>query len=387
MSGARDPLEADSDNPGGNNPGGSGGSGDPGDVVVTDQPIPAALDTASLAWSYGFGQQGAGYTMASDLLVVDDNAYLVAESVGDDFVTSMGGKLIMLDGAGKVVKEVELPLSMEYKCNPVYANGMVYVPLTQGRVCAFDAKTLEQKWLNGPVMLDEIQSFQQLYSNMLVDGGNLYVGSMGALDEAYMSQEGVIICLDAKTGDLKWAYENTYGGYYWSGFQVKGNNLYAAGDDGMLLQIDTTNGKLVSSLNLGSAVRGGIILDGDIVYLADAAGDLRVVKLDASGKPKSQEVVDFAETCSSTPILVDGKVVVGGGTADYAGIVAVIDPATLTVVETVSAPAPVQCKPLSISDDKAGDYVYFTSNNMPGALYYYQLGSGAAQAGELFVPA
>jgi outer membrane protein assembly factor BamB len=79
---------------------------------------------------------------------------------------------------------------------------------------------------------------------------------------------------------------------------------------------------------------------------------------------------------------VAGKAYIGGGKADYTGVLAVIDIAAMAVQTAVDAPAPVQASPL-VSTAYATPHVYYTANTMPGALYVY---SGAA-AGTLFTPA
>ena len=92
--------------------------------------------------------------------------------VGDTLVTMAGDTLNMLSLAdGSVVKSAKMQASSGYGLTaPTYADGMIIAPLSKGTIEAFDAATLESKW----VYTDKLGG--QSLSPVLYADGKLYVG-------------------------------------------------------------------------------------------------------------------------------------------------------------------------------------------------------------------
>ena len=73
-----------------------------------------------------------------------------------------------------------------------------------------------------------------------------------------------------------------------------------------------------------------------------------------------------------------------GKEQQYAGVLAIVDAATMRIEQTVTAPADVKSAPLVTKAYDGETYVYYTANTTPGGLYV--LKAGADQAESLFVP-
>ena len=118
--------------------------------------------------------------------------------------------------------------------------------------------------------------------------------------------------------------------------------------------------------------------------------------------------VTFGSSSTSTPVLVNGKIVVGGASTEsfmggyqnkytyYYGQLVVIDAETLTVDYSIckadgsyirqgtSGGGDVKSQPV-VSVQNGETYVYFTSNNNPGGIYRYRIGDDEAEL--LYTPA
>ena len=100
--------------------------------------------------------------------------------------------------------------------------------------------------------------------------------------------------------------------------------------------------------------------------------------------------VSFAAYSTSTPTIANGYAYVGGAIAQNAGVLAVVDLASMRVAHSVTTygdttygdgdalPGEVKATPtVSLRDGSA--YVYFTCNAANGAAYLYRVGDGRAR--------
>lgn len=72
-----------------------------------------------------------------------------------------GSRLLKLDAStGAVVAEAPLADGTAYGCRPIYAKGLVVVPLNNGRLQALSALTLQTRWLTEalPAAVQEVAS-------------------------------------------------------------------------------------------------------------------------------------------------------------------------------------------------------------------------------------
>ena len=327
----------------------------------------------------------AGYP--SDPLVVNGRLYVAS-----------GSKLYVKSAKdGKTLVTGQLAAGVDSIARMVYADGLIVVPLSGGRLQALTADTLTTKWVTEALAPTAVEGKkdpydQQALTTLTVRGGYVYFGTAAADWSA--SYGGWLACVNLANGATVWTRENKEAGYYWSGAASVGDYLAIAGDDGVLQAIDPATGEVVDSLGLGAAVRSTVTADGSTAYVVTTDGTLHRVTVAADGSLAQTGSVRFGFSSTSTPSLADGKLIVGGtsqesyqnawgGTSHY-GALFIIDAKTLNVERVVTSYASgkfagdVKSAPL-VSVQAEGTYVYFTVNARPGGVYRYKLGEDRAQ--------
>ncbi|MCL2508954.1 MAG: PQQ-binding-like beta-propeller repeat protein [Oscillospiraceae bacterium] len=350
---------------------------------VTDTQTPRQADEARLKWSYRLKSADDWGTNVSDPVLIGDNVFV-----------AVGSELLKLSG-GELADKTELTGPIDFTCRPLAQNGTIYIPLSEGRLQAIDAATLQSKWVTNA--LPEVECSytdydggwnpitvtanlpHQSQTTLTSSGGLLYFGT--ACADWVASYHGVFLCVDS-SGSEKWRYTNTDAGYYWSGAAFYGGAVIFAGDDGILTSLNKTTGAAIDTINLGAPVRSTIVVDGTYAFAAARDGALHKIALNADGSFGAKTGVSFAADSTSTPAIAGGKACVGGTAAGYSGVLAVIGITGMTLEKSVPAPAPVQASPL-VSTAYGTPYVYYTANAEPGALYVCD---GTA-ASALFTPA
>lgn len=206
------------------------------------------------------------------------------------------------------------------------------------------------------------------------------------------------MCVNLQTGAVRWQHE-AKGGYYWAGACAFGDYLVVGDDAGLVYAFDPATGETVGTpFNAGAQVRSTVVTDGSYLYVADYKGTLHKLSMSADGSICEVASVTFGKYNTSTPAIVDGKIVLCGQSATqgpskymkYAAVF-VIDAETMRVEREVckltnGGALPTmysQSSPLvSVQDD--GAYVYFTVNWKPSSLYRYRIGDEAVD--ELYTP-
>lgn len=206
-----------------------------------------------------------------------------------------------------------------------------------------------------------------------------------------------------------WQHKNENSkGYYWAGLAFSGNYGVIADDSGTVSTVDPETGKTVASLKIADRVRTTVLVDGSIAYVVSADGVLHKLSVGTDGTLSELGKVTFGSSSTSTPVLVNGKIVVGGASTEsfmggyqnkytyYYGQLVVIDAETLTVDYSIckadgsyirqgtSGGGDVKSQPV-VSVQNGETYVYFTSNNNPGGIYRYRIGDDEAEL--LYTPA
>ncbi|MGI6264420.1 MAG: PQQ-binding-like beta-propeller repeat protein [Acutalibacteraceae bacterium] len=337
--------------------------------AALDVAAPQTPDDAAAKWVADLKDPADWYTGLSNPLIVGDEIFII-----------IGDKLTALDADGQIVRQGDLAAKITYYAYITYDDGAIYVPHTDGRLQALAVDTLQTLWVtDAPAPYNEMEH-QALSVPLAADGKVYYATACADWTSSYY---GVIRCVDAATGAVKWEYANQNAGYYWSGALMMDGALVIAGDDGILLALDAATGDELSRLDFGARVRSGLVaLEDGTAVVADGAGTLHRIAF-ANGRLSETGKVAFAAASTSTPAVYQGKAYVGGNNADYTGVVARIDLDTMAVDKTVSAPAAVQASPL-VCDNGDSVAVYFTANTTPGGLYVWRADEDAAR--ELFVP-
>ena len=356
---------------------------------VTDAPVPTK--DAEAKWVSELKGSDEWSKGISDPLLVGDYLYV-----------AVGSKLLKKNvDTGETVAESPLAAKIDSTSRMVYTGGVILVPLSSGRLQALTVDALATVWVtdelpagpNGP---------QQSLSSVTVRDGYAYFGSADA--DWSNSYGGYLLCVRLSDGKIMWnkANQNSVG-YYWSGMAFTGGYGVIADDSGTVSVIDPATGDVVSTLKVADRVRTTVLADGSTLYVVSNDGVLHKLSVSADGTLSEASSVKFGASSTSTPVLANGKIIVGGASVDgftggwqgnteyHYGQIAVIDAVTMTVENIVckadgnyirqygyDAGGDVKSQPVvSVQDGQT--YVYFTSNNNPGGIYRYRVGDKEAE--------
>ena len=342
------------------------------------------------AWHVQLKDQADYLTNVSDPIVVNGLVYVAA-----------GSQLKALNAStGAEFSSAQLIAPINHVARMVYADGIIVVPLQGGRLQALTADTLTTVWCTDALPEIDNTGAQQSQSSLTVSDGYVYYGTAAASSDVYYN--GYFICVRLSDGAVMWSNENYRSGFYWSGAVVSDGKAVVGDNEGTLYVYDASTGDVLSMLSLGSSVRSTVVegsQPGTFLVVSDE-GVLHRVRVDASGVAHEVASVQFGSSSTSTPVVVDGTVYVGGtsfesvpnawGGTSLGGLLAVIDEATMTVEHAITTydggallPADSKSAPL-VSVQSAGTYVYFTCNAEPGGVYCYRVGD--TEATLLFEP-
>lgn len=254
--------------------------------------------------------------------------------VGDKiYVTNSKNQLVQLDRNGKILNRVNLSSSLSYVTDICYGDGMLFVPLGNGTIQAFNEDTLSPLWIsekqNGPIT-----------SKLTYHNGYVYAGTFGS------SKASPFFAINVKDEDttkgneikkVSWSYdydEKDRNGYYCNQAKVIGNNIYFVGDDGILVSHALTSQKVNKTIKLDVGVRSGITYDGNYIYVMTRSTTLYKISKDLKIIGKVQLEKNGSST--STPTINNGRIYVGGvkDSDDFysKGFMAVIDAKTMKVI-------------------------------------------------------
>ena len=348
--------------------------------------------TGALASSWTFdwkAYSGSAYPNASEPIVVNGNVYL-----------AVNNRLLKIDAeSGKVLDESNLKKAVGYTSRPIYANGLVIVPLDGGAVQALTADALTTVWVT-----DSVNKTAQSNSQLTVDGNYLYVGTVDVDYGKGTYNNGHLTRINMLTGAVSWQHVNANEGYYWTGATVGDDFVLVPTSAGTVEMLSKSSGDVLGSVLVGSIVNSTCVLsaDGSHAYLISRDGKLHVLAIsdgdsrdaDAASRITEERVVDLGLTgCACVPTTYDGKLIVGGEVAGGSAL-AIIDPASdfeTTLVSSADGTAlptgGIKGAPLvSVQGEDA--YVYFTVNygespdfvnyTSGGGVYRYKLGDAGA---------
>ncbi len=362
-------------------------------VVSVKSPVVAADST--LYWAQGIGR---GY---------DANAVSSPILVDGDLIVYSGARLLRVDAvSGAVVAEGNMADRSSYAITPpVYAQGMLFVALSDGRIQAFDAKTLQSLWLYRDPLGGQPNTPLTIHNGYLYTG--FWVGETAfanfvclpvADEDPLQSQEEKIPA---------WTYAHA-GGFYWAGAFVCDNFLLVGTDDGQngyrtasssLLLLHPLTGRLLDRADgLNSDIRSTISYDSvtDAYYFTSKGGSFYSVqvrqqegawKLTALRSLALHNGSDSTPMSTSTPVVYHGRAYIGVSGASqfvpYSGH-------NITVVDLsdwrIAYSAPTQGYPqtsglLTTAYAQSGfTYVYFCDNYTPGKIRVLRDKSGQTGA-------
>ena len=361
---------------------------------VTDAPVPTK--DAEAKWVSELKSSSEWNKGISDPLLVGDYLYV-----------AVGSKLLKKNvDTGETLAESPLAAKIDSTSRMVYTDGVVLVPLSSGRLQALTVDALATVWVT-----DELPAgpdgAQQSLASVTARDGYAYFGTASA--SWTDSSGGYLLCVRITDGKVMWQHENENSkGYYWAGMAFSGNYGVIADDSGTVSTIDPSTGKTVANLKVADRVRTTVLVDGSIAYVVSADGVLHKLSIANNGRLSELGKVTFGGSSTSTPVLVNGKIIVGGTSIDsfkggyqnkytyHYGLLATIDAETLAVDYSIckadgnyirqgtSGGGDVKSQPV-VSVQNGETYVYFTSNNNPGGIYRYRIGDAEAEL--LYTPA
>lgn len=348
---------------------------------------PANVETtvSSLVSDWTFDYAQGSFASWSEPVIAGDYVFFVS-----------GSQIFKIDAVtGSVVASTALAESTAYGCRPVYANGMVIVPVNNGRLQALSALDLTTVWLTDALPAHAVSVsgstvpsvYEQQSLSTLTLGDDCVYAFTAEADWA-KTHGGYSLCVDLKTGAVRWIQRNQDAGYYWTGAAHLNGFLLAAGDDGQLRAIakDSMTGTASGTLDLGAPVRSTIVSSSDVAYVVTTDGVLHKVTVGSTGQPRELARVAFADYSTSTPAIADGVIYIGGS-KNGQGVLAAIDAASMKVLGSTSSandsalPGEVKSMPTLVRDS-GGIVALFTCNGAigkypdytGGGVYAYRLG-------------
>ena len=349
--------------------------------------------TGALAssWTFDWKAYSGSYPNASEPIVVNGNVYLAVNK-----------RLLKIDAeSGKVLAESNLKTAVGYTSRPIYANGLVIVPLDGGAVQALTADALTTVWVT-----DSVSRTAQSNSQLTVDGNYLYVGTVDVDYGTSTYNNGHLTRINILTGAVSWQHVNADEGYYWTGATVGDDYVLVPTSAGTVEMLSKSSGDVLGSVSVGAVVNSSCVLsaDGGHAYLISRDGKLHVLAIsdgdsrdaDAASRITEERVVDLGLTgCACAPTMLDGKLIIGGE-VNGGSALAIVDlnnnfaTTLVTTADGSQLPAGlggIKGAPL-VSTQADGTYVYFTVNygessdyvnyTSGGGVYRYKLGDTEA---------
>lgn len=348
--------------------------------AVTDVPIPNVADDGTLYWA---NQIGSG---------IDSDAVGSPILVGEDIITYASDKLYRVDRiTGKILAEGTMDHKSSFSITPpTYANGMVFVALSNGCVQAFNAATLESLWIyNDPLG-------GQPNCPLAVKDGYLYTGFWNS-----ETGNANFVCLsitDEQPGEAKeekcssWYY-TAKGGYYWAGAYTGSDFVLIGTDDGdnsctsqtsRMLLLNAKTGELLDSWNnLNGDIRSTVVYDSatNAYYFTSKGGSFYGFQVSGHQMINKWSVglqngVGGTPMSTCSPVVHNGRAYVGvsgaGQFSAYSGHnITVIDLGGRAIAYSVPTQGYPQTSGLLTTAYEATSgyaYVYFFDNYTPGKL-------------------
>ncbi|MBQ9828303.1 MAG: hypothetical protein IJM62_06450, partial [Lachnospiraceae bacterium] len=363
---------------------------------VVDYPVPTVAEEAMLYWAV---QLGSGYsgTAAGCPILVGDYLYTYGsrKAPGEAVTRPVIYKINTITGEEEGYGLMDHASSFAIN-SPAYADGMMFVGLSNGCVQAFNAETMESVW----IYRDELGG--QPNCPIVYKDGYIYTGFWNAEDRV-----ASFVCIpvtDEVPGEpleekkAAWTYTKK-GGFYWAGACATDDYVIVGTDDGEagfmkghghVLTFDPVSGKVLGDLELAEAgdIRSSMVrdpVDRNSFYFTTKGGYFYKVTVGENGSLSSDRLRRLklynyhddpknpaASTCS--PVIYNGRAYFGvSGTGTFAAYtghnITVVDLSTWRIAYTVRTQGYPQTSGLLTtyySGDDGTVYVYFQDNFLPG---------------------
>lgn len=313
---------------------------------------PTSSNNAALSWKKTYGSSNY-----SEILTLGDSIYFASSLLNADW-TAQPAVLHCLNSKGEETASLQLFSAIDSTCRMVYTDGVVIIPLSNGRLQGVSASEMKTLWISKATAPGD-----KNMSTVTASGGMVFTGTTSD----WGASSGTFFGINAITGECVWANRSNEAGYYWAGACKIGNVLVYGDSAGWLKAVEPTTGKAVSQIKLSeSAIQSTVISNnaGTKAYVMTTDGFLHEVEVgfDGSLSEQSKTELKLHGGGTSTPTLFEGNIYVGGGTWSTKGTFNVIDAATMQVKNTIELPFYVQSAPLVAKEADGNTYAYFTCN-------------------------
>lgn len=350
---------------------------------ITNAKTPISAAGGMLYWASPLGKGWDNGAVSSPILV------------DDCLVVYAGSKIYRVSKAtGKVEAEGNMAGTSSFAINgPTYANGILLVGLSNGRIQAFNAKTLDSLWLytdpmggqpNCPITVLGDYAYTGFWNGEALGGSFVCVS---------LTDEDPTSTTEAKYAT--WRHEQD-GGFYWAGAYACDDFIMVGTDDGDALRsylylFDPLTGEVLDSRSgFDSDIRSTICYDSvtKAYYFTSKGGTFYRAKVEAQNGSYAITACDglkldngsddpaLPPMSTSTPVVYNGRAYIGvsgtGQFTQYSGHnITVIDLENWEIAYKVPTQGYPQTSGLLTTayEQKNGYvYVYFFDNYTPGTL-------------------
>lgn len=357
--------------------------------AVTATKTPVSAEDGMLYWAKKIGSFSTG----TDGNASGGSAVSSPILVNGALIVYAGSRLYRINkDTGETLQTGTMAGESSFSINSAtYADGMLFVALSNGRVQAFNAETLESLW----VYTDPLGG--QSNCPVTVCDGYVYTGFWnGETKNANyvclsVTDEQPNEKLEAKTAT--WRYTKA-GGFYWAGAYVSKNFMLLGTDDGKtgytnghgsILLLDPKTGRVLDRTDKPRGdVRSSICYADGAYYATSKGGDFIRITLSADKQHIKVDILALENgtggtaMSTSTPVVYNGRAYVGvSGSAQfdaYSGHnITVIDlSGAMSIAYRVETKGyPQTSGLLSTAYAENGNdyvYVYFFDNYTPGTM-------------------
>lgn len=330
-------------------------------------------DEATLAWQRQL--TGDDWEKANGApLIVDGKIYIAS-----------GDTLYKLDQQGNTLATGKLASNVGYFSYAAYGDGMLFVPVSDGRIQALNADTLQPLWISQPLLEQQAIS-PVVYHKGYVYCGTFRGGSVTSTDGAYfcLKAEDEIPATGDEVKDFQWIHRSSTAGkmgYYWSGGVVVGDAILFGGDDGVVVAHNLTQDVVLDTYSAQGSIRSGLSYWDGKVYFTTKDGYLYALPYGGGTFGQAKSVAIGASTC--TPVIANGRVYVG---TDEEGF-KILDAETLEVLYTLDLGGEIKGSAVASTGYDGVTYVYVTVNEPgKGLICIADAPAGAPYARTLFLP-
>lgn len=362
---------------------------------ITDAKTPIRAAGGMLYWASPLGKGWDNGAVSSPILV-------------DDCLVVYAGEHIyrVNKATGAVEATGDMAGTSSFAINgPTYANGILLVGLSNGRIQAFNAKTLESLWLytdpmggqpNCPITVLGDYAYTGFWNGEALGGSFVCVS---------LTDEDPTSTTEAKYAT--WRHEQD-GGFYWAGAYACDDFIMVGTDDGDALRsylylFDPLTGEVLDSRSgFDSDIRSTICYDDvtNAYYFTSKGGTFYRVKIekkdgictitDCDGLKLDNGSDDPAlpPMSTSTPVVYKGRAYIGvSGTGQFTAYsghnITVIDLENWKIAYSVPTQGYPQTSGLlttAYEQDPGYVYVYFIDNYTPGTLRVLRDKAGQTEA-------